>query len=116
MTINKIPGFVYHEGYTRELAKQSVGAGWSKLIDEVFDALGTIKGQIKIIQVKEKWGGLRIYTDYRNEKLEETISAIEQKSFTICEVCGDPGKLTNYNGWYRTLCDAHRGNHPVVEK
>jgi len=111
---DKIPAIVHYSGYSRELAIQSVGAGWEPLIHEVFDVLESIKGQVKIIQVKEKWGGLRIYTDYINEKVDIAIRNAERKSFTMCEVCGKEGKLRNCNGWYRTLCDVHGKGYPEV--
>ena len=109
------PTSVTYDGYTRELALQSVGVGWAPLINEVFDKLETIKGQIKIIQVKEKWGGLRIYTDYANEELDTVIRSAEERSYEICEVSGKPGKLRNCNGWYRVLSDEHGAQYPLVK-
>jgi hypothetical protein len=107
-------GFVNYKGYTREDALTSVGPGWASLIHMVFDALATIKGQVKIVQVKEKWGGLRIYTDYINEQLDTAIRAAEHDSFTICEECGLPGKLRG-GSWYRTLCDDHANGRNIVD-
>ena len=45
-------------GYTRDEAKQAVGKGWASLLDELFDVLDAMQAPPKIIQVKEKWGGL----------------------------------------------------------
>ncbi|MDE2106166.1 MAG: hypothetical protein KGL39_53580 [Patescibacteria group bacterium] len=57
----KIPGDVVHQdgGYDLDLAKRSVGAGWHGLLERLFAVkpLG-----LKIVQVKEKFGGLRVYT------------------------------------------------------
>lgn len=113
---NRVPSVVHYNGYTRELALKSVGAGWASLINEVFDSFENIKGQIKIIQVKEKWGGLRIYTDYQNVELDIVIKDVENRSFEVCGVCGKAGKLRNCNGWYRTLCDEHGAQFPIVQK
>lgn len=96
-------GTVWHKGYTRENALESVGRGWASLVNEVFDVYENIKGTIKIVQVKEKWGGLRIYTDYSNTTLDEVLRKVEELSLTICEDCGKPGKIVG-TGWYRTLC------------
>lgn len=96
-------GAVWYKGYTRENALESVGKGWASLINEVFDVYENIKGTIKIVQVKEKWGGLRIYTDYSNSTLDEVIRKVEGLSVTICEDCGNAGKIIG-TGWYRTLC------------
>ena len=84
----------------------SVGKGWASLVNRVFDKLETIKGSIKIVQVKEKWGGLRIYTDYSNKELDKVIYDAEKESLEICEVCGQPGKLRGKT-WYYTSCDEH---------
>ena len=95
-----------YKGYTREMGLTSVGKGWAPLINRVFDKLETIKGSIKIVQVKEKWGGLRIYTDYSNKELDKVIYDAEKESLEICEVCGKPGKLRGKT-WYYTSCDEH---------
>lgn len=112
----RYPSFVIYEGYDRALALESVGKGWASLIHEVFDYMENNKTHSKIIQVKEKWGGLRIYTDVIDNNLDKKIIEIEKKSFTICEVSGEPGKLRNCNGWYRTLSDAEGGQYPVVQQ
>ena len=98
--------FVNYKGYTRENGLTSVGAGWAPLVNRVFDKLETIKGNVKIIQVKEQYGGLRIYTDYSNEELDEVIYDAEHESLEICEQCGQPGKLRG-KSWYYTSCDEH---------
>lgn len=114
---------VHYAGYTRSLARQSVGKGWHRLIDRVFDKLedmtsgssGNIVPTPKIIQVKEKWGGLRIYTSGDGtHPIEDVIREVENESYTICEDCGKAGKLRK-GGWYRTLCDEHAGDKPVIE-
>jgi len=110
----RYPTYVIHEGYDRELALQSVGDGWASLVNEVFDFMATMKTSVKIIQVKEKWGGLRIYTDAMHVVLDKKIIDVEQRSFTICEVSGAAGKLRNCDGWYRTLSDVEGGQYPVV--
>lgn len=98
--------FVNYKGYTREDALNSVGAGWASLVNRVFDKLTTIKGTVKIIQVKEKYAGLRIYTDYQNKELSEIIHQVERQSFRMCETCGAAG-LVRGRGYFYTSCDAH---------
>jgi hypothetical protein len=110
----RYPTYVIHEGYDRELALQSVGDGWASLVNEVFDMMSTMKTSVKIIQVKEKWGGLRIYTDAMHGVLDKRIIDVEKRSFEICETCGNPGALRS-GGWYQTLCDVHGGNKPIVK-
>lgn len=107
------PSIVWMKGYTREHALQSVGEGWASLIHQVFDALDNIKGTVKIIQVKEKWGGLRIYTDVYNKELENVIVDVGKKSIYMCEICGQDGTLRTNNSYYKTLCDIH---HKVFKR
>lgn len=63
-------------------------------------------------QVKEKFGGLRFYLSSETDAMYKLTDAAEDKSFTICEDCGNPGKPRG-GGWIRTLCDAH---HEEQEK
>jgi len=108
-----VPGNVYYKGYTREGALASVGKGWADLIHRVFDKLETIPEYVVIHQVKEKFGGLRVYCDPYLEHFEKFLIEIEKKSFTICETCGKSGQLRD-GGWYRTLCDEHAdGRKPI---
>jgi predicted RNase H-like HicB family nuclease len=72
----------------------------------------------KIVQVKEKFGGLRIYYDYpsieeggvfdrsRWAAIDRWERWIEMRSFTVCEACGRSGSEVGHGGWYRTLCAA----------
>lgn len=118
----RTPGFlIYNDGgYDRELAKQSVGIGWHGLLDEIFDLKEKLGNPTSIVQVKEKYGGLRVYTavyfgeDSPYNELEKLITDTERRSFTICEDCGKEGKLRN-GGWHRTLCDEHAdGRKPIT--
>jgi hypothetical protein len=58
-------------------------------------------------QVKEKFGGLRFYTNGYTEGIGAMISMAESMSYRTCEECGNPGRSNNY-GWISTLCDTHR--------
>ena len=91
---------------TEEDAVACVGKGWERLVRKVYNAKEGLGIPIGIIQVKEKWGGLRIYTDYSNKELDKVIYDVEHESLEVCEVCGRPGKLRGSN-WYYTSCDEH---------
>ena len=58
-------------------------------------------------QVKEKFGGLRFYTNGYTDEVSGMIRMAESMSHRTCEVCGSPGRSNNY-GWISTLCDTHR--------
>jgi NADH pyrophosphatase NudC (nudix superfamily) len=61
----------------------------------------------KFDQVKEKYGGLRLYFSGGDEYAEGLVSMAEAMSYKICEVCGNAGK-PNKGGWISTLCDSCR--------
>lgn len=94
------PGFVIPDGYTLEQALASVGKGWAPLIKEIFDKK---PADVKIEQVKEKFGILRVYANDANFE-DGVIDEIEDKSSVICEWCGKPGSLDNRYYWLLTLC------------
>jgi len=99
---------------TRENAYNMVGGGWKSLIDQVYDKLAEFP-DVYIETVKEKWGGLRIYHNKGyiegegtySPEFERFLVEIENKSFTVCEVCGDPGEPRR-GSWILTLCDTHK--------
>lgn len=62
------------------------------------------KLDIEVVQVKEKFGGLRYYIHGGDEYIYNLISKAEDETFKICEKCGKPGKLRT-KGWYYTLCN-----------
>lgn len=87
---------------TREVAKAEVGPGWSKLIDEIFDRLPE---DAIVTQVKEKFGTLRFYVYNVSNDILDFIDDQEQRSYEICEVCGNVGELREDLSWILTLCD-----------
>lgn len=82
--------------------------GWFELLDNLMDAIQEVDTEKSVVvqQVKEKFGGLRFYIQGGNDKVDKLIDEAENKSYKICEVCGQPGK-TNGKGWLRTACEEH---------
>jgi hypothetical protein len=62
---------------------------------------------VKFDQIKEKFGGLRLYYSGGDDYVRGLVSLAEELSYKICEVCGDKGK-PNKGGWISVLCDKHR--------
>ena len=63
--------------------------------------------KFEVLQVKEKFGGLRFYVNCRrNEAICQRIDVAIQESFHTCEICGQPGRLREER-WIKTLCDLH---------
>lgn len=85
---------------TLKIAKSNVGPGWSKLIEKIWLVL---PNDVIIEQIKEKFGGLRFYVANVSEEVMDYIHQVESESETVCENCGNPGKLYA-DGWWRTLC------------
>jgi hypothetical protein len=83
----------------------SIGHGWLDLLIAYIEWHDEIGAHFEGSQIKEKFGGLRIYgtSDHPVGYLE---TYAEFLSCCICEDCGAPGKLRP-RGWHRTLCDEH---------
>lgn len=62
---------------------------------------------VKFDQIKEKFGGLRIYFSGGDDRVRGIVGLAEEMSYKLCEVCGNKGR-PNEGGWISTLCDAHR--------
>lgn len=97
--------------------------GWFPLIKEACNVLLKINlnypnlndGPIKFRQIKEKFGGLRLYKNiYPDDtddpwlnKQYEILNTLEAMSWHTCEVCGLLGEPRNDLYWRQTLCDDH---------
>lgn len=92
-----------YEPKLRELFyyQAQVGEGWKELVKEAYDKIKE-KGYV-ISQIKEKWGGLRIYLWVGDDETWDHLIDIERRSLETCEQCGKPGK-ERPGGWVKTLC------------
>jgi hypothetical protein len=99
----RYPESIWYGGsIKRETALKMVGKGWSGLINNIYDAKPK---HTKIVDVKEKFATLRVYTSYAPDWFENLIWHYEGKSSETCEQCGKPGKIRENRGWYLTLCE-----------
>lgn len=86
--------------------------GWSQLIYNLCKELQITyekmskekQNNFYAMQIKEKFAGLRFYTSFVNDEINEAIDKAERKSHNTCEKCGVEGKLRN-DGWLQILCD-----------
>ena len=65
--------------------------------------------QVRVAQVKEKFGTLRFYYEPSSEDLRSQLDALvkeaEALSAITCEQTGQPGRLMRRGYVYKTLCD-----------
>lgn len=60
--------------------------------------------QVRAMQVKEKFGGLRFYVHGGSDYIFGLVDMAEMMSYKICEKCGNPGSLNRRGGWYKSVC------------
>jgi hypothetical protein len=92
--------------------------GWFPLIYALFEeieplvaALDATEGPTEILQVKQKFGELRVAASWTNDAIETAILAARERSIKVCEKCGGQGSLNcDVHGWWRTLCDECRNS------
>ena len=59
-----------------------------------------------VVQIKEKFGTLRLYMDNYKEFDSGVIQMAEEMSAFTCEICGCAAE-TYTIGWHKTLCTTH---------
>ena len=81
--------------------------GWLQLLYQLHFEINLIDPDFEIIQIKEKFGGLRFYYKPSDPSFRSSIDTIvsfyESLSLRTCEITGLPGKLMFKNGRYKTL-------------
>jgi hypothetical protein len=80
------------------------GPGWYALEKELIQDLIKLGWDRRIVQVKEKFGGLRFYIGEGSDEIFDRIDRAEEESIKICERCGNPGRVVG-KSWLRCLCD-----------
>jgi len=80
--------------------------GWFDIIWKVcLDIRATGKDkEFFFTQIKEKFGGLRLYCNYAHSDVWDIIDAAEEESYKVCENCGSRDQVTSEGSWITTLC------------
>lgn len=103
----------------KETALTLVGKGWQALLLQFYDAIKNNPNNVRVVQVKEKFGGLRIYFDHKCsdednpnfkcthnfDHLHELADKLSEQSYKTCERCGAPGEVRSQQVWIKTLCN-----------
>lgn len=95
-------GFECADGWFEVLKEASL-----KLEVEILQLPEEDRSHYKATQIKEKYGTLQIYMSAETDSMSKIIEEAEDKSETVCECCGEIGKLRTDLGWISTLCDKH---------
>lgn len=83
----------------------SVGAGWVPILERLATRLIQLGWDRRVQQIKEKFGGLRFYSDSLNGEMSEAVRAAAAEAERTCEECGAPGEM-RHKGWLKVRCDA----------
>ena len=91
-------------------------SGWQFIIERMLMELEVaIAGRppecrpdLRIVQMKEKFGGLRVYlAGDATPEMDRAIEDAVARSTTTCDVCAAPGRLAERQGWWATRCESH---------
>lgn len=106
--INQLPEVLHEHVETNDPCRSYVNPGWVQLVIDLHNEIVAIAPEYRLNQVKEKFGGLRFYTNIRDATARDIISKYEALSETVCDVCGAPGKKRSIERKYiATRCDDH---------
>ena len=85
-------------------------SGWDEILKPIFEYVENYNkdkdydDRLEILQIKEKFGTLRIYCNFYTEKLRNLIEKAEEESINTCECCGTHENLGWTSGWIKRLC------------
>ena len=86
------------------------GKGWWPMIGKVASAIDSYnaahpENPIEVSQIKQKFGGLRIYHYNAPEGIRQHIDKAIEASWQTCEKCGSTEAVTtSHDGYMQTLC------------
>lgn len=91
------------------------GDGWYDLLydlgyeltAEIAEQPEDERHQYRAEQVKQKFGGLRVYLHRRQTPgMGDAIAKAEARAWKTCEICGQPGTMQTH-AYVQTLCEEH---------
>jgi hypothetical protein len=89
------------------------GDGWYGIIESACESIAAHCESNEIhdfafMQIKQKFGTLRMYSIGGDEFISGALGAAEEKSCETCEQCGNPGSRNTEGYWIETLCEGCR--------
>lgn len=82
-------------------------SGWDRLVYDLLVSLKSAGWTGEVMQIKEKYGGLRFYATNIFPEHDLLIQAAEALAWRTCEHCGAEGFLHQLGTWVKTLCSKH---------
>lgn len=90
-------------GFPPPFSPLTIGTGWYHILDQLFPRL--VLFGVRRVEVKTKYGALRVYTDVNAPAIQAAIAAAEVASLHTCEICGRVAVLRALPGILQTLCE-----------
>lgn len=102
--------FSYYHDHTKPMMPMvfgfECGDGWYEIIYNLTKKLSEVSPETRVLQVKEKFAGLRYYVDTCNDEGYALIDEAEDMSFKTCEVCGSTENVkVRGDYWIQTRCE-----------
>ena len=107
---------------TQPLARWGIDimTGWRPIMERLLEQLeaeinaqpSMERDRFRILQIKEKFGRLTVYTADSTPDMDGAIQAAADESTRICEVCGAPGELRECNFCWAPRCKEHENWRP----
>jgi hypothetical protein len=100
----------YHFGF-------ECGDGWKGILYTLISEIKSLDRESGVVtqlaQVKEKFGGLRVYPTYgANSEVWKLIAEYEQKSYGVCEFTGSRNSVGMWTfGWMSTMSKKYAEEH-----
>lgn len=100
-------------GFYARLSYFECGDGWASILRQLATEVSELpsKPPVFAVQVKEKFGGLRIYISSDDDgwfpEVDKLVVDAEKSSLSVCEQCGNKGERRSKSYWIQTLCDVH---------
>jgi hypothetical protein len=94
--------------------KISCGDGWFNLLDHLCTDIDDHKNscpdspQVQAFEIKSVNAGLRFYATGCDKYTSTAINQAEERSYALCEECGDKGDRNYKKDGIKCLCSLHR--------
>ena len=88
------------------------GDGWLQIVQEMLEDLEPLvknRSDFSILQIKEKFGDLRVYVEgYLTDEINNVFNLAELKASETCDICGEKAVKDYDEGWITIRCDLHK--------